>query len=1066
MENRIELNPMQQSYLRGMESKYGLFSKACYVYAYDKDVVERERLKAAILSLPEVHPLLGAALHEESLVLQAGTLALKEELLWETSMESQAESLFQSFTPDATHLAEVTLLTGTCDYIVFCVNGIIADGLSHERIIETLEKLYLGEAVHPVACAAEFLNYTRELRTEKAFIEQCAQLDAETASFPEPVTLAIADEFYTETTPGTAMRKIPVSLALWDAVKQKAASKGTTVFSVMMALVAKAISQYTETPSFVLNIPGTARLVPIDGIFDAVGMYSDFSLIPVDTAVPDVFTLAKTLSSDLMEQQFRGAVSGLDVLKSWKKKNFAAAAPFVFTSLVDLTYESRLFSRRFVRTQTSQVWFEMLLFRCGEELTLEVSYQPEAIPTVMTEHILHTVVREMEKIAYPELEREGPAPESACIGIKDLLVDRFANGGERPFVLWSNGQLTCREADLISSELCHKLHEHTALTPGKSRIGVFLKKGPLQAITSIAATKAGVAFLPLDLDYPTGTIAAIAKRAALSLIVTEPSLADQIKETGVPYYVVTEHLLHTGMPDREPYTGYDWDPEEPFVIINTSGTTGEPKSAAIKAAGVVNCLLDSVKRFSLDDTDRCIAITNYCHDMALFDIYGMLACGGAIVYPDAERTKDPAHWAALMCAHQVTFWNSVPAFMEMLAADSRNFTQALAGLRTVVMGGDFLSVNLVKQLKTEKPELSVHSVGGPTETTIWNISHEIQDEDLQNGSIPYGKAFSNTTYYVLNSVGQALPVGVIGEMCVAGVGVSTGYLGMPEVTEQVFTQWENRRIYHTGDYGFFRENGDLMIIGRRDGQVKINGKRIELRGIEEILSAYPGVNQVVVVKSAESKKLVAFYSGDSAVDISGWKSFVQSRLPAYMIPACFLRLDSFPLTRNGKVDRTALSKFQSSEEEGRTEQKKRHSGNHTVTDKLIEMCQQLFPGEEIDETMNYYVIGGDSIQAIKLLSMIKEEFNVSFSVYDILEAPFLQSWAELIQERLADSAQKTQHLVSLVETVVGLTGTSLFLTEGIEERLKTLSVMLEAQGIRKNPYELLAEPYLEKISVL
>lgn len=257
-----------------------------------------------------------------------------------------------------------------------------------------------------------------------------------------------------------------------------------------------------------------------------------------------------------------------------------------------------------------------------------------------------------------------------------------------------------------------------------------------------------------------------------------------------------------------------------------------------------------------------------------------------------------------------------------------------------------------------------------------------------------------------------------------------------------------------------------MIIGRRDGQVKINGKRIELRGIEEILSAYPGVNQVVVVKSAESKKLVAFYSGDSAVDISGWKSFVQSRLPTYMIPACFLRLDSFPLTRNGKVDRTALSKFQSSEEEGRTEQKKRHSGNHTVTDKLIEMCQQLFPGEEIDETMNYYVIGGDSIQAIKLLSMIKEEFNVSFSVYDILEAPFLQSWAELIQERLADSAQKTQHLVSLVETVVGLTGTSLFLTEGIEERLKTLSVMLEAQGIRKNPYELLAEPYLEKISVL
>ena len=143
--------------------------------------------------------------------------------------------------------------------------------------------------------------------------------------------------------------------------------------------------------------------------------------------------------------------------------------------------------------------------------------------------------------------------------------------------------------------------------------------------------------------------------------------------------------------------------------------------------------------------------------------------------------------------YQVTFWNSVPAFMEMLAAEERNLTQALASLRTVVMGGDFLPVSLVKQLKGEKPTLCVHSVGGPTETTIWNISHEITADDLELDVIPYGKPFPNTTYFICNAAGQPAPMGVIGEMCVAGVGVSAGYLGMPEKTAQAFPQWNHRR---------------------------------------------------------------------------------------------------------------------------------------------------------------------------------------------------------------------------------------------------------------------------------
>ena len=592
-------------------------------------------------------------------------------------------------------------------------------------------------------------------------------------------------------------------------------------------------------------------------------------------------------------------------------------------------------------------------------------------------------------------------------------------------------------------------------------MGILLSKSPLQAIASLASAKAGAAFLPLDLECPPEMLSAIAHRAELSLIVTEPALAERAASCGVPCLTVEEAWLDAVPSQVAAFQGYRWRPEEVLVIINTSGTTGEPKSAAIPSVGVVNCLLESQQRFSLTDSDRCIAVTNYCHDMALFDLYGMIACGGSVVYPDGDKGKEPAHWAALMERYQVTFWNSVPAFMEMLAAEETTLTQALTSLRTVVMGGDFLPVSLVKQLKAEKPTLHVHSVGGPTETTIWNISHEIAADDLGLDVIPYGKPFPNTTYFIRNAAGQPAPMGVIGEMCVAGVGVSAGYLGMPERTEQAFPQWNHRRVYRTGDFGYFRADGDLMILGRRDGQVKINGKRIELPGIEAVLRAQPETNQVVVVKSAQNKKLTAFYTG-TAQEEDAWRTFAQERLPSYMVPSRFVWLEQLPLTRNGKVDRKGLTQYQLTPA-GQPAQATEPTGHQTVTTQLIDLCRQLFPDEEIDENLNYYVIGGDSIQAIKLLSLIKRTFDVTLSAYDILEAPFLQEWAALIQQKQAERNQLLQQLTGLAEAVVGVDGDALRLTEGVEERLNILSRRLAEQRIEKTAYELLAMPYLTEM---
>ena len=1059
MKERIALNPMQQSYLRGREAKYGRFSKACFVYEYDPTKVEHARLVEALQRLPQLHPLLGAGLDGETLVLGAGRLELQKAPLWAEGIEAQAETLFQQFTWNEQCLSQVTLVTGSHAYVALCINGILADGLSHDRILETLERCYEGEPLEPVECSQAFLDYMETLRAEQRTPEQAQALEESMRQFPPAAELAIAEEFYTPDPQETGVCRQPIAASLWQAFQQKAAGQGVTAFPVLLTLVGKAIGQYTDRSKVVLNVPRTARMVPVDGIFQAVGMYSDFSLVPVDAAESDLFAQAKTLSISLMEQQFQSQISGLDRLKAWKKSDPQAAAPFVCTSLVDGAYDSRLFTRRLVRTQTAQVWLELLLLRCGDTVTLEAAYQPDVLPAMVVEQILCTVVADMEQLVYPITPAPEPAVNPCLPSLTDLLKQRFSTYRDHPFLLWSKGQLTYGQTDALANRLCQRLRE-AGLTSG-SRVGILLSKSPLQAIASLAATKAGAAFLPLDLEYPPEMLSAIAHRAELSLIVTEPALAERAASCGVPCLTVEEAWLNAVPSQVAAFQGYRWRPEEVLVIINTSGTTGEPKSAAIPSVGVVNCLLESQRRFSLTDSDRCIAVTNYCHDMALFDLYGMIACGGSVVYPDGDKGKEPAHWAALMERYQVTFWNSVPAFMEMLVAEERNLTQALTNLRTVVMGGDFLPVSLVKQLKGEKHALHIHSVGGPTETTIWNISHEITADDLELDVIPYGKPFPNTTYFICNAAGQPAPMGVIGEMCVAGVGVSAGYLGMPEKTEQAFPQWNHRRVYRTGDFGYFRSNGDLMILGRRDGQVKINGKRIELPGIEAVLRAQPETNQVVVVKSAQNKKLTAFYTG-AALEEDAWRAFAQERLPSYMVPSRFVWLEQLPLTRNGKVDRKRLTQYQLTPA-GQPAQTAAPTGHQTVTAQLIDLCRQLFPDEDIDENLNYYVIGGDSIQAIKLLSLIKRTFDVTLSAYDILEAPFLQEWAALIQQKQAQRNQLLQQLTGLAEAVVGVDGDALRLTDGVEVRLKSLSHRLAEQGIEKTVYELLAMPYLTEM---
>ena len=386
--------------------------------------------------------------------------------------------------------------------------------------------------------------------------------------------------------------------------------------------------------------------------------------------------------------------------------------------------------------------------------------------------------------------------------------------------------------------------------------------------------------------------------------------------------------------------------------------------------------------------------------MSLYDIYGILTSGGCIVVPSEKQKKEPSHWYELMTKYNVDFWNSVPAFMEMFTLLDRERSEtALRGLKTVIMGGDWISTALARKIMTSSPETKLFSVGGPTETTIWNISHRISPDNAEASYIPYGKPFPMTSYYILNDQRSLCPVGVSGTMYVSGIGVTGGYIGNAEETARRYTEYNGETVYNTGDKGEYLSNGEIRILGRVDNQVKINGKRIELAGIESAIMSYDPVTMCIVIKDEQTEKLCAAYTSDKEIDESHLRSCLADILQQYMIPQRYLRIEEFPMTVNGKINRKKIAELFSSEKQEKAKPSA-SSENDAVIEKLVEACREIMDDDDITSEDDFYGIGGDSIAAMKIAAWANEEYGVEIQVFDILNNSELIEIARLIEDSI------------------------------------------------------------------
>ncbi len=527
-------------------------------------------------------------------------------------------------------------------------------------------------------------------------------------------------------------------------------------------------------------------------------------------------------------------------------------------------------------------------------------------------------------------------------------------------------------------------------------------------IAVLAILKAGGAYVPLDPTYPADRIADTIADAQMPLIVSLSHLLEKL-----PPHPAQVICLDQPIAETYPTTNLDrsLSPDQLAYVIYTSGSTGKPKGVMISHRGAVNTNLDINQRFAIRPADRVIALASVSFDLSVYDLFGFLTSGAAIVLPHAQDALNPTRWLQLMHQHQVTFWNTAPAVMEMLMASVMRQAQRLPdSLRVVMMSGDAISVTLPDQIRSlANPSIQVYSFGGATEGSIWSICYPIDRVEPEWPSIPYGKPIANQRFHILDAQLNPVPVGVAGELHIGGVGVALGYFRRPELTAQRFIadpffNEPNARLYKTGDRGRYMPDGTIQFLGRMDYQVKIRGFRVELGEIEAAVTQYAGVREaaILVREDVPGSKLLCAYvvaQPGEAIEVAGLRQALRQKLPDYMVPSFILLLDMLPLTANGKVDRKALPK-----PEAVTADRTAIALPQTQLERQIaQIWAQHLQIEAIGLNDNFFDLGGHSLLMVKIHSelqaLVGSELKTELNIVDLFQFPTIATLVSHLQHQ-------------------------------------------------------------------
>lgn len=578
--------------------------------------------------------------------------------------------------------------------------------------------------------------------------------------------------------------------------------------------------------------------------------------------------------------------------------------------------------------------------------------------------------------------------------IHELIAAQASRTPEAIAVTFEDRSLTYAELDRRANQLGHYL-QRRGIGPDVL-VGLCVNRSVEMVIALLGVLKAGGAYVPLDPAYPKDRLAFMLEDTRVALLLTQAQLGAELPRGTTPTVLIDEDWPAIALEAEDaPQSGVK--PEHLAWAIYTSGSTGRPKGVLIAHRGVVSQLEHMQRELSVTPGDRLLAVASLSFDPAYVDLYTPLIAGATVEIASRALVTDGPRLARRLAVGDVHLVQATPSTYRMLLDVGWSPSP---GLRMLI-GGEALTPELSRRLEGGA---GLWNVYGPTETTIWATMQRTGE----GVPISIGRPIDNVVVYVLDDRLALVPPGVLGELCVGGIGMARGYLNRPDLTAERFVPnpfgAPGERLYRSGDLGRLCHDGTIEYVGRVDHQVKVRGHRIELGEIETSLGDHPSVRKVAVVarEHAGELQLIAYLVGDPSLETEALRVQLRSRLPDYMIPSIFVRLDAMPLNPNGKIDRKALPSPDFDQVRAATP----FVTPRTDTERAIAgFFGELLRVENVGADDNFFLLGGHSLVAARLVHVVKERLGAELDLRALFEAPSVREVAAAIDRGRAAGAE-------------------------------------------------------------
>ena len=986
-----------------------------YIYVLDGSL-DGERLLAAIETAFKAHPTLFTriALNDDGEPIQ--TLDMNNEP-WSLSIEDiedieqEKGRLVVPFDLDGGRLFHVNLMRNKEHYYLFLdYHHIIVDGTSMQIMLQDIDKAYLGEAIAPEGLTLmQVAEAEAQLRQSGAFNED-KQWYAANFDCGDTFTQFMPDLEEPEHSEDHLMRTLSLDLGrVDDYCKQNGVFKSTLFTTAYAFLLAKFNNEQESLFTTVYNGRSDKRFARSVGMtVKTLPVYTKFT---PETTVLDLLLHGQEQMGGCRQHEaytYSDLMTDLNLqsnsMFAWHGQLFdnetMGGKPMQTIRIGNSTLDASFYMKVFIQDGKCQVKAE---YNANEYSKAFISQILESYEAVLEGFLAQVYLRDIDiatasQVAILDSFDSGELEYDDSQTIVSLFRQQVKATPDAIAAVYLDKRFTYAQVDEISDRIA--AHIASKGLGAEDVVSVLIPRCEWMPIASLGVLKAGCAYQPLDPSYPKERLNFMMHDASAKLLIADEELRPIVDEYQGEVLLTKDIMALPALPAPE----VDIKPEQLFILLYTSGSTGVPKGCQLTHGNLVAFCHWYHHMYNLNGDSKVAAYASYGFDANMMDMYPALTCGAAVyIVPEELRLE-------LIALNDYFEQNGIThSFMTtqvgyQFATSVENHT-----LHYLSTGGEKLAS------LTPPQGIKFYNIYGPTETTVF-ITYYLVDKKMKE--IPIGKAPKNMRLYIVDPQGHRLPVGAAGELWAAGPQVSRGYLNRPEKTAEVYisnpftTEEKFARVYRTGDIVRYLPSGDIQFVGRRDGQVKIRGFRIELKEVEGIIREFPGIKDATVQAFDEEgggKFIAAYIVSDEQVDIEALNNFILDQKPPYMVPAVTMQIDSIPLNQNQKVNKRALPK----PEKKAAAIEEANVPMNVLEQELHQIVADIVNNTEFGVTTVLGYAGLTSISAIKLAVQINKRYGVTLDSRSLVKTGTIQSIEnDILKHLLAGGNVEPQNLAS------------------------------------------------------